>query len=251
MMKIEINAIGVMLLIYAQTVSAQPQWTWDTGKQNNNGSINIKSVTGGAVYAGTQNPTGAAAKLNQTAVTQPPTVVLATASLPIRAVGSTCATITTGSGAEQIADEGTAVTADRSALLTCQSGKWGKSQSTSGSVSLTSLESYKGKTTVVGNSDGTCGTNSTNNFCGGELRYQFKVDDAGSWLGNKIVIMVRAARNSDINLADWRPACDKIYHGQFDCPTTSYGTGLNFPGGRLRISPMGIDTMLGTFYWVD
>lgn len=247
MMKIGINTIGVMLLIYSQTVSAQ-QWVWDTGKQNNNGSINIKSVTGGAVYAGTQNPTGAAAKLNQTAVTQPPTVVLATASLPIRAVGDTCVAKTTGSASDQVADEGTAITADRAALLTCQSGKWGKSQSTSGSVSLTSLESYKGKTTVVANSDGTC----PSSYCGGELRYQFKVDDAGSYLGNKTVIMYRAARNSDINQADWRPACDKIYHGQFDCPTTSYGTGLNFaPGGRLRISPMGIDTVIGMFYWVD
>ncbi len=53
-----------------------PQWTWEAGKQTNNGSITVKSVSGGATYSGTQNPTGAVARTNQSAVTQPPTVIL-------------------------------------------------------------------------------------------------------------------------------------------------------------------------------
>jgi len=52
------------------------QWTWEAGKQTNNGAITIKSVSGGSSYSGTQNPTGAVAKTNQNAVTQPPTVIL-------------------------------------------------------------------------------------------------------------------------------------------------------------------------------
>ncbi len=60
----------------AVAAGTAPQWTWEAGKQTSNGSISIKSVTGGATYSGSQNPTGAVAKTNQSAVTQPPTVII-------------------------------------------------------------------------------------------------------------------------------------------------------------------------------
>ncbi len=67
-----------MLLSVAQSAAASgpAQWTWEAGKQTNDGSITIKSVSGGTTYSGTQNPTGAVAKTNQSAVTQPPTVII-------------------------------------------------------------------------------------------------------------------------------------------------------------------------------
>ncbi len=67
-----------MLLSFAQSAAAAgpAQWTWEAGKQRNDGSITIKSVSGGSTYSGTQNPTGAVARTNQNAVTQPPTVII-------------------------------------------------------------------------------------------------------------------------------------------------------------------------------
>ncbi len=67
-----------MLLSVAQSAAASgpAQWTWEAGKQTNDGSITIKSVSGETTYSGTQNPTGAVAKTNQSAVTQPPTVII-------------------------------------------------------------------------------------------------------------------------------------------------------------------------------
>ena len=66
----------VALVGLAQQAFAEPQWAWEAGKQTNNGAITIKSVSGGTTYSGTQNPTGAVAKTNQNAVTQPPTVII-------------------------------------------------------------------------------------------------------------------------------------------------------------------------------
>lgn len=110
-----------------------PQWTWAAGAQTNNGAIVLKSTNGSTTYSGTQNPTGAIAKVNQTAATQPPTVIVqATASLPIKAVGDACTQTTTGTAPSQSADEGTAITADRSLILTCQSGNKWKSAAASG-----------------------------------------------------------------------------------------------------------------------
>ena len=70
--------LGALCLLLAwETIAAGPiQWTWEAGKQTNDGSITVKSVSGGSTYSGTQNPTGAVAKTNQNAVTQPPTVVI-------------------------------------------------------------------------------------------------------------------------------------------------------------------------------
>jgi hypothetical protein len=75
MMKHIIKSVA-LLLISAQAFAGPPQWTWEAGKQTNNGAITIKSMNGGTTYSGTQNPTGAVAKTNQNAVTQPPTVVI-------------------------------------------------------------------------------------------------------------------------------------------------------------------------------
>ena len=71
--------IALLTIISALTATdalADPQWTWEAGKQTNNGAITVKSISGGTMYSGTQNPTGAVAKTNQSAVTQPPTVII-------------------------------------------------------------------------------------------------------------------------------------------------------------------------------
>jgi hypothetical protein len=70
-------AIACTLAISTSLATATaPQWTWEAGTQTNNGAITLKSTTGSTTYSGTQNPTGAVAKTNQTAVTQPPTVII-------------------------------------------------------------------------------------------------------------------------------------------------------------------------------
>src|SRR5665811_1640608 len=63
-------------LVPSLALAAGPQWTWEAGKQSSNGAITIKSTNGSTTYTGTQNPTGAVAKTNQNAVTQPPTVII-------------------------------------------------------------------------------------------------------------------------------------------------------------------------------
>ena len=120
---------------------AAGQWAWEAGKQSSNGAVTVKSISGSSSYTGVQNPTGAVAKINQTAVTQPPTVVVqATASLPIRkeynetnkaatpnchstdpaVLNSPNSCLCTMSGTST-ANEGIAITSDRTTLLTCQS----------------------------------------------------------------------------------------------------------------------------------
>ncbi len=102
------------LTLCAPLIGAQ-QWTYQGGQQTNNGSVTVKSVNGATSQAATQNPTGAAAKVNQTAVTQPPTVVMqATARLPVVAENSACDT----------AYDRLALNADRTKTLSCQSGQW-------------------------------------------------------------------------------------------------------------------------------
>ena len=74
-----LRTIALLTVISALTAvgaQADPQWTWEAGKQTINGAITVKSATGGTTYSGTQNPTGAVAKTNQSAVTQPPTVII-------------------------------------------------------------------------------------------------------------------------------------------------------------------------------
>jgi len=126
--KLRISITVLTLLVTSQHVTAaDPQWAWEAGKQTSNGAITLKSVSGGATYSGTQNPTGAVAKINQSAATQPPTVIIqATASLPIKAVGDACTSSTSGTAPNQSAGEGTAITADRTLILSCQSGIWAK-----------------------------------------------------------------------------------------------------------------------------
>lgn len=106
--------------------AADMQW-WSTSSPNAapNGSITLKNASG-ASRTIISNPTGANLS-TRSANTQAPTVVVqATASLPIKAVGDACTASTSGTAPNQTAGEGTAITADRSMLLTCQSGVWAK-----------------------------------------------------------------------------------------------------------------------------
>lgn len=68
--------VAALVVISGPALAGPPQWAWEAGKQTNNGAITIKSINGSTTYPGTQNPTGAVAKTNQNAVTQPPTVII-------------------------------------------------------------------------------------------------------------------------------------------------------------------------------
>ncbi|MQA40759.1 hypothetical protein [Rugamonas aquatica] len=60
-----------------------PAWAWSVGKISNNGSVQVQALNGGGSYDIVQNPTGAVAKANQSAMTQPPTVIVqSTGSAP-------------------------------------------------------------------------------------------------------------------------------------------------------------------------
>ncbi len=98
------------------SISAQAQqWTFQSGKQTNNGPVTVKSVDGSTAKTATQNPTGAAARVNQTAVTQPPLMVMqATARLPVVFEGGSCNSATDQAG----------IKADLSVLYSCQSNTW-------------------------------------------------------------------------------------------------------------------------------
>lgn len=127
-------AAAAIALVAPATVSAQAAWAHQGGALTPNGAIVIKSLAGGS-YSGTRNPAGAVAKGNQTAATQPATVIVqATASLPIKNVGDACTVATSGTAPNQTATEGTAITSDRSALLSCQSGVWKKGASGAGTL---------------------------------------------------------------------------------------------------------------------
>ncbi|CAN7751215.1 hypothetical protein LJR269_006628 [Duganella sp. LjRoot269] len=63
------------LLAAAAPAGAQPAWAHQAPGFQSNGAITVKSLMGGA-YGGTENPTGAVARSNQSAVTQPPTVII-------------------------------------------------------------------------------------------------------------------------------------------------------------------------------
>ena len=105
-----------MVLLCSFAAHAQ-QWVFQGGKQTNNGSVTVKSVDGSSSQAATQNPTGAAAKVNQTAVTQPPVVVMqATAKLPVVVEGAACNSTTDQLG----------VKADLSMTYACRSNVWAK-----------------------------------------------------------------------------------------------------------------------------
>lgn len=63
------------LIAAAAPAGAQPAWAHQTPGFQSNGAITVKSLAGGT-YGGMENPVGAAAKANQSAVTQPPTVII-------------------------------------------------------------------------------------------------------------------------------------------------------------------------------
>jgi hypothetical protein len=80
----------------AAQAGAQPAWAHQAPGFQSNGVITVKSLAGGT-YGGTENPTGAVARVNQSAVTQPPTVIIqATGS--VYAFAATKATTTGNMG---------------------------------------------------------------------------------------------------------------------------------------------------------
>lgn len=74
----------LLALCAAGTASAGvgPAWAWDAGKLPN-GKVLVKSSNGVFSYDVQQNPVGSVAQVNQSALTQPPTVIVqATANMP-------------------------------------------------------------------------------------------------------------------------------------------------------------------------
>lgn len=109
-------------------------WAHQAGVVQSNGAVTVKSLSGSS-YSMTANPTASAARSNQNAATQPPTVlVLPNAQLPIKSAGDSCASETSGTSPSQTANEGTAITLDRKMLLSCQDGRWGNIKNGSGSL---------------------------------------------------------------------------------------------------------------------
>jgi hypothetical protein len=88
--------VGVIIVGLSGMANAQvgPAWAQAAGKITNNGSISVKSASGAGTYNAVRNPIGAVAKTNQSAVTQPPTVIVQATSggysemTPLLAVGN-------------------------------------------------------------------------------------------------------------------------------------------------------------------
>ena len=179
-----------ILLAPGAIAAGTPQWTWEAGKQTNNGSITVKSVSGGATYSGTQNPTGAVARTNQNAFTQPPTVILQATGSSGGCLGQTRTTYNGGSlgglsgaDAKCVAEFGTGWRfASQLDIAGCMGGvvpefggngpwfhqpgqnncgNWNDNGNTGGSLSKTigGLGSTGGGIPVLDRSEGSCGTN--------------------------------------------------------------------------------------------
>lgn len=106
----------------ATHAGADFKW-WATGQTS--GQINLTNASGVQRQNLPSNPTGAQAV--RSANTQAPTVIVqATQSLPVKNIGDTCTQTTSGTAPNQSAAEGTAITADRIMLLTCNAatGVW-------------------------------------------------------------------------------------------------------------------------------
>lgn len=128
------TAALIAILLTTPVTAADFKW-WADGKTG--GQINLTTSGGTTRTALPSNPTGAQAV--RSGNTQAPTVVVqAVASLPIKAVGDTC----TASGTTT-ANEGTAITADRTMLLTCQSGKWAKDSGGPSGLPVEFMGSYQ------------------------------------------------------------------------------------------------------------
>lgn len=76
MKKLIIAALAVAWCAGPAVAGPGPAWAWDASKITNNGSVQIQSTNGSSTYNAVQNPTGAVAKTNQSALTQPPTVII-------------------------------------------------------------------------------------------------------------------------------------------------------------------------------
>lgn len=121
----------IATIVSTLTIAAAPlaahagpdfKW-WATGQTS--GQINLINASGVQRQNLPSNPTGAQAV--RSANTQAPTVIVqATQSLPVKNIGDTCTQTTSGTAPNQSAAEGTAITADRIMLLTCNAatGVW-------------------------------------------------------------------------------------------------------------------------------
>lgn len=64
-----------ILLFAGSAYAGQVTWAHKNGTLTSNGQLTVKSVVSGS-YTGSLNPTGVVVKTNQSAVTQPPTVII-------------------------------------------------------------------------------------------------------------------------------------------------------------------------------
>lgn len=113
-MKTYLTKAVILALAFTGAASAQ-QWTFQGGGQTNNGSVQIKSVDGSSSATISQNPTGAAVRPNQSAVTQAPVVLMqSSAKLPIVTKGNAC-----NGSTDQVG-----INADLTVLYSCQTGVW-------------------------------------------------------------------------------------------------------------------------------
>lgn len=149
-MRIPFAVFVALVVVFPQlpaSASDLKWWATSAPYKATNGQITLPNASGTSRTLQT-NPTGANVS-TRTANTQAPTVVVqATASMPIKAVGDTCTAVTSGTSPNQTADENHAITADRTSLLTCQSGAWAK-PSGGGTVAYSQWGMvYGGKCTV-------------------------------------------------------------------------------------------------------
>jgi len=69
-------AVAGLAAVLALPAAAGPvDWAHQNGSVQSNGAVTVKSLSGGS-YSATGNPSGAVAKANQNAATQPPTVII-------------------------------------------------------------------------------------------------------------------------------------------------------------------------------
>jgi len=65
----------LIFAFHAAAIAGPVDWAHQNGAIQSNGSVTVKTLSGGS-YSAIGNPTGAVAKANQNAATQPPTVII-------------------------------------------------------------------------------------------------------------------------------------------------------------------------------
>lgn len=131
-------------------------------------------------------------------------------------------------------------------ILSCQSGKWSSASASSGDVALKPLDRYNGKITWRASANKVCATADCDGEPYSSTVWQFRVDVTNGL--SRIIYMAWRG----VSRSDWRDACSSGTAGGYQCHANhDYFSDIGPPPGVIKLTPIGIETSAGTFFWMD